>query len=339
MGGFHRVLAGTLIAAFLLGGCGAQDAAETTEGPPAHPWKAREVNVSLDQWENPANAGIVLAEHEGYFSKVGLEVITFAPVRQGVVIEDVVIGADEFGISHLPQVVLAQEKGAPIVVVGSLVPKPTAAMIWLKQSHIGGISDLRGKTIAIPGLPFQKAFLQSVLARGGLTLDDVKVKVVGYRLVPALVSGRADAIFGGSPNLEGVRLESLGMEPVVTPVQDLGIPDYDELVLIARSDLVAEEPKLVRAFDWAVGRGTAAAVADPKGAAGAIDASVESTPESGLRTTEAEVEQTFPLLSRSGYVSPGQASRLVDWMYEEGMIRRKPPVSELLTDDFLASQP
>jgi putative hydroxymethylpyrimidine transport system substrate-binding protein len=208
------------------------------------------MNVSLDQWENPANAGIVLAENEGDFAKVGLEVITFAPVRQGVVIEDVVIGADEFGISHMPQVVLAREKGAPIVVVGSLIPQPTAAMIWLKKSHIGGIGDLKGKTIAVPGLPFQKAFLQSVLARGGLTLDDVRVKNVGYKLVPALVSGRADAIFGGSANLEGVRLEKRGMEPVITPVQDLGIPDYDELVLIARSDLASKEPQLVRAFDW-----------------------------------------------------------------------------------------
>lgn len=292
------------------------------------------MNVSLDGWENPANVATVAAERKGYFEKVGLGVTTFAPVRLGVVIEDVVIGADEFGISHLPQVVLAQEKGAPIVVVGSIVSQPTAAMTWLKKSHIGGIADLKGKTIAIPGLPFQRAFLQSVLAQGGLTLDDVKVKSVGYKLVPALVSGRADAIFGGSANLEGVRLESRGLELVITPVQKLGIPDYDELVWIARSDLVAKDPKLVRAFNWAVGRATDAALEDPKNAASEIDESVESTPESDLKTTEAEVKATFPLLSKSGYTDPDQASQLVDWMYEEGMIRRKPPASELLTNGY-----
>lgn len=327
-------LAGALVAVVLLSGCGSQDAAETSEGPPAHPWKSREVNVSLDGWEDPANAGLVVGDHKGFFEKVGLKVANLAPVREGVVIEYVVIGQDEFGISHLPQVVLAWEKGAPIVIVGSLVPQPTAAMIWLKKSHIGGIADLKGKTIAIPGLPFQKVFLQSILARGGLTLDDVKVKDVGYELVPALVSGQADAIFGGSSNLEGVRLESRGLEPVITPVQDLGIPGYDELVLITRRDLAAKEPKLVRAFDWAVARGTGAAVADPKAAAKAIDEEVESTPESDLKTTKAEAEATFPLLSKSGYTDPGQASRLIDWMYEEGMIRRKPPVLALLTNDF-----
>jgi putative hydroxymethylpyrimidine transport system substrate-binding protein len=320
--------------AVLLVGCGGQDAAETTQGPPAHPWKAREVSVSLDGWENPANVGTVAAERKGYFAKVGLNVTTLAPAQVGVGIQDVVLGGDEFGISHLPQVVLAQEKGAPIVVVGSLVSQPTAAMIWLKKSHIGGIADLKGKTVAIPGLPFQKAFLQSILAHGGMTLDDVKVESVGYDLVPALASGRADAIFGGSANLEGVRLEARGLEPVITPVQKFGIPDYDELVWVAPSKLVAEDPKLVRAFNWAVDSGTVAALEDPKGAAKEIDEAVESTPESDLKTTEAEVEATFPLLARDGSTDPDQASQLIDWMYEEGMIKRKPPVSALLTNDY-----
>jgi ABC-type nitrate/sulfonate/bicarbonate transport system substrate-binding protein len=90
----------------------------------------------------------------------------------------------------------------------------------------------------------------------------------------------------------------------------------------------------VRAFDWALGRATDAALGDPKDAASEIDESVESTPGSDLKTTEAEVKATFPLLSKSGYTDPDQASRLVDWMYEEGMIKRKPPVSELLTNDY-----
>ena len=59
--------------------------------------------------------------------------------------------------------VLERARGAQVVAVGSLISDPTAAMIWLEKSHIGGIADLKGKTIAIPGLPFQKSFLQSIL--------------------------------------------------------------------------------------------------------------------------------------------------------------------------------
>jgi ABC-type nitrate/sulfonate/bicarbonate transport system substrate-binding protein len=71
-------------------------------------------------------------------------------------------------------------------------------------------------------------------------------------LVSALLSGRADAIFGGSWNVEGIELESRGAEPVITRIQDLGIPDYEELVMVARSDLVADDPRLIRDFMSAV---------------------------------------------------------------------------------------
>jgi putative hydroxymethylpyrimidine transport system substrate-binding protein len=63
----------------------------------------------------------------------------------------------------------------------------------------------------IPGLAFQRRFLEYILNQAGLTLDDVKVKSVGNDLVPALVSGRADALSGGSRNLEGADLESHGI--------------------------------------------------------------------------------------------------------------------------------
>jgi len=277
-----------------------------------------------------------MAEKRGYFVDAGFSnVFTLVPVNPVRSVKNVVNGADDISVSYTPQVVLAKEKGAPIVIVGSLVSQPTDAMIWLKGAHIGGIPDLRGKTIAIPDPPFQKEFLRSVLARGGLTLGDVKVKSVGYKSVSALVSGRADAIFGASWNLEGAELESRGLKPVITRVQNLGVPAYDELVLIARTDRVADDPQMLRAFTAAVARGTAAAIENPKSTVNAIDSAVESNPEADRRATEAGVKATFPLLSESGYTSPAQVGHLIDWMHEQGMIKRTLPVSSLLTNDYL----
>jgi putative hydroxymethylpyrimidine transport system substrate-binding protein len=210
-------------------------------------------------------------------------------------------------------------------------------MIWLKRSRIGGIADLKGKTIAIPGLPFQQGFLEKVLAQGGLTRGDVKVRSVGYETVPDLVSGRADAIFGRS-NLQGAELEARGLEPIVTRVQDLGVPAYNEIVLIAQADCVAKRPKLFRRFLAAVARGTTAAVKDPAGTVKALEAESEHNPETGRKAMRAQLKATSPLLSKNGYVSPGQARGLVDWMREEEMILRKVPVKALLTNAFLPSQ-
>lgn len=355
------ILAVVGLVAVLLAGCGggggettggadpavikeieAEEAAEVkakaAEKCPGSSRAAGDLDVALDDWETPETAGILMATKRGYFAKFGLKIFTLAPPGPGAVIPDVVSGADDLGISHEPEVVLAKEKGEPITIVGNLIPQPTAAMIWLKKSHIKGISDLKGKTIAIPGLAFQERFLGKVLATGGLTLEDVTVESVANEMVSDLVSGKADAIFGRS-NLQGAELEARGLEPVITPVQDLGFPDYSETVLIAQADCVSKKPKLFRKFLSALASGTTAAVEDPEGAVNALETEYETNPETSRKAIKAQVEATFPLLSRSGFVDLAQARGLVNWMYKEEMTLSKVPAETLMTNLYLPAAP
>lgn len=323
--------------AVLLTGCGGGgskvDAVESAPAPPkVSPAPPKNLRVTLEGQAGAENASILAAEHRGYLSEVGLVAPAIPPARPNRPVAYVAHKVDDIGITQLPQLVIAREEGMPLVAVGSLIAQPTAAMIWPKESKIEGIADLRGKTIAVPGITYQERFLRWILARAGLTPADVKIERVGYDLVPALVSGRADAIFGGSSNVEGTELEMRGVEPVVTPVQDLGIPDYDELVVIARSDLVAEDPRSIHRFMAAAIRGTATAIDNPRAAINAIEA---ADPSFDLKVTETQLAATAPLLSEDGYIDPEQASDLVSWMHEQGLIRRKVPVSALLTNAHL----
>jgi putative hydroxymethylpyrimidine transport system substrate-binding protein len=351
-------LLAVMLAVALLAGCGEGSEAETSEAAGFKPREAanvkplvsaeackeastkagsrpqgslRSVWVAMDGWDSAETVGLVMAEDRGYFAEAGLAVVALSPSGPAAAIPFVLGGSDEIGVVHAPQVVLAKERGAPIVIIGSMVPESTAAMIWLEDSGIEGIADLEGKTIAIPGPSFQMVFLKRVLAEEGLTLDDVEVKRVGNALVPALIDGDADAIFGGSGNLEGVDLEARGFEPVVTPVRDLGFPAYDELVLVARADRAAARPELMCGFVKAVAGGAAATADDPVGAVDALKTSGESNPEISRSSTRAQLYETTPLLSQRGYVSPEQIERLVDWMYDEEMIKRRLPLAALLT--------
>lgn len=333
---FLRMPALTLAAsAVLLSGCGGQGGSNVAEAPLQRSAHDRNLKVSLDGRDGVQTLGILMAEARGYFAEMGIDVATYVPVVPTRPIAYLVGGTSDIVTSHQPQVVLARQKGAPITAVGKLVSQPTAAMIWLRKSDIEDVEDLRGKTIAIPGLPFQEDLLQRALASAGLTISDVQVMRVGYRLIPNLVSGRADAIFGGSRNVEGLELQALGLRPVITPVQDLGIPLYDEVVLAARTDFVSKESQLVRDFMQAVARGTAAALEDPRGAVEVIEKDVELNPNKSRKTTEAEVEATLPLLSHGAYMNPHQAAHLVEWMFEEGLIEDRPPVSDILTNSYL----
>jgi putative hydroxymethylpyrimidine transport system substrate-binding protein len=336
-----RVLCAVLIVvgALFVAGCGGGKEAENAQAKASSARPFRNVTVTLDGYEGPENVGILMARQRGYFADAHLSVSIFSPILPARAVQYVATRQDDLGVTQEPQLVVAKAKGAPVIAVDSLVHRSTASMIWLKKSHIDNIADLKGKTIAIPGVPFQKTFLADVLARHGLTLDDVTVKSVGYELVPALVSGRADAIFGGSWNLEGVELEARGLKPVVTRLKSLGFPPYDEFVVIARSDRVTKDPGTIRDFVSAVARGTVAAINDPQAAAEAIEEGNLGGRKVGRKALEAEVAATLPLLSKSGYIYPQEAILLVDWMHEQGMINRFPTPTMLLNNDFAGWRP
>ena len=299
------------------------------KGCPKRERSPGEMSIALDGWETPESAGILMATERGYFDRLGLVANTFARPTPASVIPEVVEGYDDVGIAHEPEVMLARERGLPIVVLSGLMPRPAAALIWLKKSKIEGVADLKGKTIGIPGLPFQELFLRKALEKGGLAPGDVKVETVGYKLVQELVTGHTDAILGRS-NLQGAELKARGLDPVITPLQDLGIPAYDEFVLIARAECLAQRPQMFRDFLSALAQGTAAAAKDPQGTVEALMKVEESNSETSRKAMKAQLEATLPLITKGATVSRAQARRLENWMYEEGMIQRKFPLGPLL---------
>jgi len=316
----------------LLLGCG-QDQHTETAGRGIEPM--RHIDVTLDGFEGAENVGVLMAEELGFFADVGLEVTILSPGSPVSTLQYVANRVVDFGVTHQPQLVLARQNGAPVIAVGALVKRPTAAMIWLQSSDLDGLADLKGKSIAIRGLRFEKELLRIVLKRAGVSLHSVNVKSAGNDLLPYLSDGRADAIFGGFTGLEGAVLEARGLRPVIRPVRNLGVPSYDELVMIARRDRVAREPNLIRDFMSSIARGTAAAIADPEAARRASESGFEANPELDHADVEAAVEATLPVLSENGYMNPMQARRLIGWMAKEGLLAHRLPASSVLTNAYL----
>jgi putative hydroxymethylpyrimidine transport system substrate-binding protein len=321
----------SLVAALLVGCGGGSD-----QGADTAPQRLKSFSFTLEGYPDAENVGVLMADQEGYFAEAGFEVDVFHPVDSDNVPGYLAEGGDDFGLLPQPEVVMSRARGMPLVAIGSLVQKPTMGLIWPRKSKIHGVADLEGKTIAINGFPFEEGFVEALLAQAGLKPGDVKVKSVSYELVPALVKGRADAILG-SGNIEGIELEARGLKPVVTPLQRLGIPSYEELVMVTRRSRLAGNQPWIRRFMSAVARGTAAAVEDPEAAAEAIIAARKrlELPAAAPKLVKAKVEATLPLLAGSAHMSIGRAAHLMEWMREQELIQRQVPVSELLTNGYL----
>jgi len=303
--------------------------------------EAQPLSLTLDFYPNPDHAGIYMAQKLGYFEEAGLDVSIHTPADPAAPIKLLAAGRTDLAISYEPEVLLAHEQGLDVRSVAALVNRPLTSMIWLKKSGIKGVADLRGKTIATAGIPYQDAYLKTILARAKLTPSDVKAVNVGFGLLPAIAGGRAEAMLGGFLNVEGVDLRLRGMEPVVTPVDQLGVPTYDELVLVAQGKRLEDDPEPVRLFIAALARGTAAAAANPKATAKAL---LEANPDLDPKLTRAELAATLPLLNPArsghpyGYMDPGQWREFIGWMRDNELISALPPTTSVLSNAYLPGE-
>ncbi|HKB52162.1 MAG TPA: ABC transporter substrate-binding protein [Solirubrobacterales bacterium] len=297
--------------------------------------KTEPLSLTLDFYPNPDHAGIYMAQKLGYFADAGLDVSIQTPSDPAAPIKQVAAGQTDLAISYEPEVLLASEQGLDVVAVGAIVARPLTSLIWLKKSGIGGVADLRGKTIATAGIPYQDAYLQTILARAKLTPSDVNTVNVGYGLLPALVGGRAQAMLGGFSNVEGVDLRLRGKDPVVTPVDKLGVPSYDELVLVAKRNRLEENPESIRLFLAALARGTAAAIKSPNATTKAL---LEANSNLDPKLTRAEVGATLPLLSKRGAMDPARWKAFIAWMQQNGLISGRPTTAQVLSNAYLAGK-
>jgi putative hydroxymethylpyrimidine transport system substrate-binding protein len=303
--------------------------------------EAQPLNLTLDFFPNADHAGIYMAQKLGYFEEAGLDVSIDTPSDPAAPLKLVAAGQSDLAISYEPEVALAHEQGLDVVAIGALVNRPLTSLIWLGKSGIKGVGDLKGKTVATAGIPYQKAFLKTILSRVQLAPGDVKEVNVGFGLLPALLGGSAEAMLGGYSNVEGVDLRQRGKDPVVTPVDRLGVPTYDELVLVASREALAAEPQKFRLFIAALQRGTDAAVKQPHAAAQAV---LEANNGLDPKLTEAEVEATLPLLAARtpgqpyGYMDPAEWGTFAGWMRDNGLIESLPEPGELLNNSYLSGE-
>jgi putative hydroxymethylpyrimidine transport system substrate-binding protein len=315
-----------------LAACG--NGGDATTGSASNP---QPFTLDLDWYVNPDHAGIYSALDQGYFKQSGLDVQPQVPSDPSAPIKEVAAGRADLAVSYEPEVLLAQDKGLDVEAVAAVVDRPLTSLISLPKAGIASASDLQGKTVGTAGIPYQSDYLQTILESAGLPSSSANEVNVGLNLLPALIGGRADAILGGFRNIEGVDLRLRGLDPRIVPVDQLGVPTYDELVLVARKSTVEDHPEAIRSFIAALAKGTSYAMGHPQEAANALLSAGKGLDP---MQTRAEVNATLPLLAAAhgrpyGYLDPNQWRAYAEWMASHDLISSAPQTNEVLTNDLL----
>jgi putative hydroxymethylpyrimidine transport system substrate-binding protein len=323
-----------LLACVLLAACGERKEPAGNAQAPAH------VDLLLDYLPNVDHAGLYAAQGEGQFDRAGLDVTLQTPSDPASVLKVLAAGRADLAISYEPDLLLAREQGVKVMAVGALASRPLTSLMSVGKDAISDPKELRGKRVGTAGIPYQAAYLKTILKQAAVPATTVKTVNVGFNLVPAMLSHRVDATLGAFWNIEGVELERRDRKPKILHLEDLGVPTYDELVIVAREETVRNDGAMIRRFMQALARGTKALAAD--GNAG-LDPLIQGNPDLDRATQEAQLEATLPVLQPSagkpyGWMEPKEWDAFARWMEQEGQLKSGAIVQRAYTNEFLPGQ-
>ncbi len=197
---------------------------------------ADKLTVILDWFVNPDHGPIIIAEENGYFADVGLEVEIIPPADPADPPKLVAAGKADIGISYQPQHHLLVHEGLPLVRVGTLVATPLNCLLALADGPVQSIADLEGRKVGFSVAGVEEVLLEAILANAGLTLDDIELVNVNWSLSPALMTRQVDAVIGAYRNFELNQMEIEGVPGRCFYLEEEGLPAYDELIYIAHSE-------------------------------------------------------------------------------------------------------
>ena len=109
-----------------------------------------------------------MAQENGYFTDVGLEVEIVAPADPSAPPKLVAAGQAEIAISYQPQLHLQIAEGLPLVRVGTLVATPLNCLLALEDGPIKTLADLKGKKVGYSVAGVEEALLTGMLERYGV---------------------------------------------------------------------------------------------------------------------------------------------------------------------------
>ena len=325
-----------MLTALLLAGCGEKKNALT---PAAG--SAQNVTVMLDWFPNADHVGLYQGLAEGDFSRAGLDVHVEVPSDPSTPLQLLAAGKVDFAISYEPEVMLARNQDEPLVSVAAIVQQPLTSIVSIGSKHITTPAQLRGKRVGDAGIPYQHAYLTTILAHAGVPASSVKEINVGDNLVPAMLSGRVDATLGAYWNYEAIQLAQMGKHPNVIRMDQVGVPTYNELVLVVRASELTNHIDVVRRFVQALARGYESVRRDPDAAvANLVRANPSLDPKFQLASVKATLPAFFPSQPGQpwGYQDQTQWNLYGQWMLSNHLVSDPNAVVDASTNEVLAGQ-
>jgi putative hydroxymethylpyrimidine transport system substrate-binding protein len=330
-----RLIACLALLPLALAACGEKKESVSSSG------QTQSLTLMLDWFPNADHVGIYQALANGDFERAGLDVHVRVPSDPALPLKLLEAGKTDLAVSYEPELLLARNQGLPLVSVAAIVQRPLTSIVSIGSKHIRTVAQLRGKKVGDAGIPYQHAYLTTILSRAGVPASSVKEINVGSDLVPAMLSGRVDATLGAFWNYEAIQLQRMHKHPNVIRMEQVGMPTYDELVVVARTSTIVDHPDVIRRFVQALARGYEAVRANPEAAVrNLVSANPGLDPKFQLASVRATLPAFFPSNPGNpwGWQSSSQWNAYGAWMMSQHLVTNPNAIADASTNELLAGQ-
>jgi len=284
----------------------------------------------------PAFGPIQIAKGKGYYKAEGLDV-TFQRGKGGVdVAKQVGAGNAHLGGGLADGPIIVRVHGVPVRSVASFGGRGFMQLAVRKDSGITTPKGLKGKKIAVAAFQDTTYYaLRGMLASAGLKERDVTAIPLGFRAPQmAVIQGKAVACACVPDWLPAFHQHKV--EFIIIKSEDY-FPHMAQAIL-ASDAIIKKNPKMVGAFVRASLKGMKDIMDNPKAAAADFAKFVPQWKgKEGYITAVFSyyAKLVYPGQKKLGEINVERLTKLQDFYVKQGIARKKVPIADLYTNQFI----
>ncbi len=285
------------------------------------------------KWVHQAQFGGFYEAQDKYYRPAGLDV----EIRPGGVdfpaIQMVASGSEDFGVAGADQVLLANEKGIPVVAIATIYRRTPFVLFARKASGIAAMKDLAGKNVGVKLGGNEELTYRAMLKSAGVDPSTIHEVPVKYDIGPFL-AGVVDVWPGYLIN-EVLAAQEKGVDLNLIRPADYNINFYAD-TLFTRQSVIDANPDRVKAFVQATMAGWHEAVEHPEEAAAlGCKLSPQLDPNHEVAMMKASIPLLKPQQLPLGKMEVEEWRLLHDQLLALGFLKHPVDIDKAFTNRFV----
>ena len=303
---------------------------------------ADKVILSLNWFPYALHFGVYAAVERGFYRDANIDLEIIAGQGSGDTVKRIAVGSAAFGMADASSVVLGRAKGLTVKQIAILMDQSADAVYFVKGSGITKPKDLEGRTIGAAAGETPLTIFPAFADAAGIDPKKVQwVNIAPPAKIPSLMAKKVDSIITFTNEDPVIRRAAAkaGVEYGQFIYRDHGI-DYYSIGLIARDQILQEQPELARRFVDATMRGYVVAIENPEAAADAfMKHNKETSRDLAVDQWKAVLPRIITPMTKDkglGYIDGGKMTRTVELMKRFYPFERPVTADDVYTMKFLS---